>query len=68
MTRKPKLPPSERMALTVEEAAAQFDVSRSQAYALVKRGEWPSVRVGNVIRIPRLALDAWIEHQLQKGA
>lgn len=62
-----RLPAGERLALTVEEAAAQLAVSRSQAYALVRAGTIPSVKVGNSIRVPRRALEAWIDEQTRRA-
>lgn len=53
-----RLPPEQRLALTVEEAAALAGVSRSQGYARVKAGDWPSVRVGKEIRVPRRPFEA----------
>jgi excisionase family DNA binding protein len=59
-----RLPASQRMALTVEEAAAQLGVSRSLAYELVRSGDLPHIRVGNLVRVPRLALERWIEERM----
>ncbi|MCY4639491.1 MAG: helix-turn-helix domain-containing protein [Chloroflexi bacterium] len=49
--------------LTVREAAAFLRISRNLAYELVARGEIPAVRLGRVIRVPRAALDRWLEAQ-----
>lgn len=65
MTRR--IPSAERMALTVEEAAEQLAISRSQAYALVKRGVIPSILVGKARRVPRRALEAWVEDQAKSA-
>lgn len=64
----PRLAPEERLALTVEEAAQLLAVSRAQAYALVRRGELPSVTVGKAIRVPRRALEAWLEENTRRPA
>ena len=47
-----ELPP----VLTVEQAAALLGVGLSCAYASVRRGEIPSIRLGHKIRIPRARL------------
>jgi excisionase family DNA binding protein len=47
---------SERLTLTVEQAAAILGVSRAFAYELARTGELPSVRLGRRIVIPRRAL------------
>jgi excisionase family DNA binding protein len=43
--------------LTVREAADILRVNPKTIYALVAAGKLGSVRVGRVIRIPRIALD-----------
>lgn len=47
-----------RRTLTVDEAAAELGVSRSLAYAAVRSGQLPAVRVGRRLLISRAALDA----------
>lgn len=64
MTRR--LPPGERLALTVAEAAELVGVSRSKGYECVRRGEWPSIRVGADLRVPRRAFEAMIEEQARR--
>jgi excisionase family DNA binding protein len=58
---------TERLALTVEEAAELLSISRSLAYRWVKAGTLPSIRVGNAVRVPRRALEAWIEERTTQG-
>jgi excisionase family DNA binding protein len=58
---------TERLALTIEEAAELLSISRSLAYRWVKAGTLPSIRVGNAVRIPRRALEAWIEERTTQG-
>jgi excisionase family DNA binding protein len=41
---------TERLALTVEEAAELLSISRSLAYRWVKAGTLPAIRVGNAVR------------------
>ena len=43
--------------LTVEEAAAVLRVGRSAAYAAVKAGQIPSIKVGRCLRVPRRRLE-----------
>ena len=44
---------SERLALSVDEAAALLGISRSFAYDLVAAGDLPPLRLGRRIVIPR---------------
>ncbi len=48
---------AKRDTLTVDEAAARLGIGRSAAYAAVKRGEIPALRIGHRLLIPRAALD-----------
>jgi excisionase family DNA binding protein len=47
--------------LKVEEAAKFLALGRSKTYELIARGELPVVRIGRSVRVPRSALQAWIE-------
>jgi excisionase family DNA binding protein len=49
--------------LTLEEVATYLSVSSSQAYALVRSGELPAVKLGGrgVWRVDRKQLDAYID-------
>jgi excisionase family DNA binding protein len=44
------------LALTVEEAASVLRLGRTAAYAAVRRGDIPTVRVGKSLRVPRQKL------------
>lgn len=44
------------LTLTVEQAAQVLGVGRSAAYAAVRAGEIPSVRIGRRVLIPRAGL------------
>jgi len=48
---------SDRLVLTVDEAAYLLNISRGLAYELVARGELPAIRLGRRIVIPRLAME-----------
>ena len=54
---------SERLLLTVEEAARRLGIGRSFAWELVRRGDLPSIRLGRLVRIPVGALDEWIQRK-----
>jgi len=55
----------ERVFLRAEEVAKRLQISRAQAYMLIRRGQIPSIRLGRSVRVPEAALDAWIAEQLQ---
>ena len=58
-------PTSERLLLTVEEAAQRLGIGRTLAWRLVQERELPSVRVGRCVRVPLRDLEAWVEEQRQ---
>jgi excisionase family DNA binding protein len=48
---------ADKLLYRVKEAARRLDVSTSQAYNLINRGELKAVRLGWSVRIPAWALD-----------
>lgn len=48
---------------TVAEAAERLKISRALAYKLIAEGRFPvaTLRIGNLIRIPRRPLDAFAD-------
>lgn len=51
----------EPLALSVEELATALNIGKNTAYDLVRSGQIQSVRVGRQIRIPKIALTAFLE-------
>jgi excisionase family DNA binding protein len=47
----------EKLTVTVPEAALLLGVSRMSAYAAVRDGSIPSLRIGRRVLVPRVALD-----------
>jgi excisionase family DNA binding protein len=54
--------------LTVEEAARFLRISRGLAFAAVRQGDIPSVRVGRRILVPKAPLLAWLATTTRSGA
>ncbi len=50
-----------QLAVRVPEAARLLDIGRSKCYDLIRRGELPAIRVGKSLRVPLVALTAWVE-------
>lgn len=59
--RVPFIPESERLTLTVEEAATLLGISRAFAYEAVRRGEIPSIRIGRRVLVPKAALQRLVD-------
>jgi excisionase family DNA binding protein len=54
-------PESDRLVLSVSEAAQRLGISRAFAYELVARGELPVIRLGRRRLVPIGALQALVE-------
>ena len=57
-----------RAVLTVEEAAGFLRIGRSAAYAAVRSGEIPCVKIGKSLRVPRHALERMLGPLNSDGA
>ncbi len=53
----------EPLLLRVAHVAHLLSVSRSAVYGLIAAGQLPHIRLGGSLRIPRVALERWIEVQ-----
>ena len=51
--------------LRVEEVAQLLGLSRSKVYEMTASGELPVVRMGTAVRVPKKALEGWIERNTQ---
>ncbi len=58
---------TERLLLTVEEAARRLGIGKTLAWELVWQGVLPSVRLGRCVRIPLAALEEWIARRVREG-
>ncbi len=61
-----------RLLLTVAEAGEALGIGRTLAYALVLRGDLPSVKIGKARRVPAVAVEEYVarlsEEQKQAAA
>ena len=46
-----------RLTRTIEETAERLGISRGLAYALAKKGELPTIRLGHRLLVPTAALE-----------
>lgn len=58
---------TEKLTLSVSEAAKLSGIGRDCLYQLTRRDDFPVLRLGRSIRIPRRALEAWIEREATRG-
>lgn len=61
------LPSVERLTLTVEEVARVLGIGRIQAYNLTHRADFPAIRIGKRIVVPRDALMRWLDRQTEQA-
>ncbi|MDI9422118.1 MAG: helix-turn-helix domain-containing protein [Bacillota bacterium] len=54
----------EERLLTVDEMMDLLRVGRTTAYELCRRVDFPTIRIGRMIRIPESALLRWLEQQI----
>ena len=57
---------TERLTLTVEQAAQLLGISRGLAYALAGCGKLPVVRLGRRLLVPRRALERMLDQPSTK--
>ena len=57
---------TERLLLTVPEAAEALGISRSHAYQLLASGQLPCIRLGRAARIPKAWLEKWVAEQCER--
>lgn len=54
--------------LSIQEAGRVLGVGRDVAYAAVRSGQIPSIRIGRRYLVPRQALEAMLKGQTQQPA
>jgi excisionase family DNA binding protein len=47
--------------------AEALDVGRWKVYEMVATGELPVIRIGRLVKVPRAALERWIEERTSTG-
>lgn len=60
----PSTPP---LLLTVRQVEAALQLGRTRTYELLRSGQLPTLRVGRLIRVSRVALEEWIARQVAAG-
>ena len=58
----------EQVLYTPEEVATALHISRRKVYDMLRRREIESVRIGRCRRIPRVAVDRWLERLTNEAA
>ena len=57
---------TEKLLLSVPEAAEALGVSRSHLYSLIQQGRLPTIRLGCSVRIPKAWLERYIEERVEE--
>lgn len=58
---------TDRLALSVTEAAALLGVSRPTVYKLIRRDGFPAFKIGSRTLISRVGLADWVQQQAANG-
>lgn len=59
--------PMEPLLLRAGEVARLLGLGRSTVFALLAAGELPIVRIGRSVRVPRVALERWIDERTDQA-
>jgi len=51
----------ERLVYDVPEAGAKLGLSRNGSYDAAARGEIPTIRIGRLLKVPKIAFDRMLE-------
>lgn len=62
-----KKPDSERVTMTITEAARMLGLGRGGAYLAVSRGDLPAIRIGRRLLVPRAALERLLDSAGQRS-
>jgi excisionase family DNA binding protein len=55
------MPDDDRLVLEVPEAGRLLGLGRNASYEAAKRGDIPTIRIGKLIRVPKVAFDRMLE-------
>lgn len=58
----------ERLTYSVPEAGALIGLGRDSSYAAAANGDLPVIRIGRLLRVPKVALERMLESVGQKTA
>lgn len=53
------------LVYTVKQAADKLQMSKSKVYELARQKDFPSVKIGGRVMIPRQKLEEWINQQAE---
>lgn len=51
----------ERLVYEVPEAGAMLGLSRNSSYSAAARGEIPTIKIGRLLKVPKIAFDRLLE-------
>jgi len=59
--------PTDRLLISVREAANRLGIGRDATYGLVRDGKLPSIRVGRRVLVPARLLASWVDRETQSS-
>jgi excisionase family DNA binding protein len=61
-----KDPDPNRLTMTIPEAARKLGIGKNEAYAAAKRGEFPTIKIGCRVLVPRAALERLMRGEISQ--
>lgn len=58
---------TERLTMSVEEAAEELGICTKNVYTLTHRADFPTIKIGRRTRISREGLREWVRQQTQNA-
>ena len=57
---------TERLVYDVPEAGAKLGLSRNSAYEAARSGQIPTIRIGRLLKVPKIQFDRMLEQPARK--
>jgi excisionase family DNA binding protein len=57
----------ERLVYNVQEAGTLLGLTKNAAYEAAKRGDFPTIKIGRLIRVPKAAFHAMIDSPVKQA-
>jgi excisionase family DNA binding protein len=58
---------TEKLLLTISEAARLLSIGRSTLYELIGSGQVPTIHIGRSVRVPADGLRHWLDRQIREA-
>ena len=56
-----------RLLLTIPQVQDELCIGRGSVYELIRSGQLATIHIGRSVRVPRMALDEWLQKRLAEA-